>query len=578
MSSVSSPTLRLHPLAPASLSRTGVLVVALLIGTGPGTSPPAGHAQGLESYRLAATWTDAGDPQRVVAAPSGDVYTVVGGGSGVERRSPGGVVLGLTAAAGVEELAVDDAGSLYATRDHRLVAKYAPSGALVWADRIRGYGPIPTPSGERAPYLTGVAWTPGTSEVTVAYDFGALDGGSEFRVRAYVRGGASRAAFSVQGATDTYGDAGAGSQGVYLLNRTRNQVERYTGGAYAGSTPLPEPIERIAIGPDGAVFALARHRWVYKVASNGSLTAVWDALDPTPDMGAESTATDLDVDAAGKVYVVDPTRRQVRVYEPDPDPAAVPPPPPAPPSLDCQIFPDKFAAPTRLRLGERTKVTLRLDGGCPEVSDQADIVLVVDVSGSMEGDKLAAARSAVQTFVGLMDLTQHQVGLVAFETTARVMVGLTTNPGAIVNAAQSLVALGGTDIAAGIDAALGELSGPNRRPRAKPIIVLMTDGKPTAVTGAAVVAASDRARYMRSPAACRGTMTCAVTLYAIGLGGDVDQDMLRIVATTPELYFYAPQPSELEAVYSLIARRIHATELMKFVRIVDQVPGNMTYV
>ncbi|RLC60283.1 MAG: hypothetical protein DRI80_11065, partial [Chloroflexota bacterium] len=41
-----------------------------------------------------------------------------------------------------------------------------------------------------------------------------------------------------------------------------------------------------------------------------------------------------------------------------------------------------------------------------------DVILIIDISSSMNGSKLEAAKSTAKIFVGLMDLTVDQAGLV----------------------------------------------------------------------------------------------------------------------------------------------------------------------
>ena len=47
-----------------------------------------------------------------------------------------------------------------------------------------------------------------------------------------------------------------------------------------------------------------------------------------------------------------------------------------------------------------------------------------------------------------------------------------------------------------------------------------------------------------------------VTVYTIGLGPDADPNLLRILATSPGYYFFAPGTAELTAVYRQVAAKI----------------------
>jgi uncharacterized protein YegL len=217
-------------------------------------------------------------------------------------------------------------------------------------------------------------------------------------------------------------------------------------------------------------------------------------------------------------------------------------------------------------------VTLQLGGSCPSLAEQADILLVVDRSNSMNDSdisgrpKIVAAKEAVLTFLDLMDLQRDQVGLATLQSTARLDVQLTQDKTAVAVAIAGIQATGGTDIAAGIDVAVAELSSPRHRAKAKPIIILLTDGNPFNSTRLTTVEAADRARHM------------GITIYSIGLGTDVDPNLLRVVARTGQYYFAAPTGAQLRDVYAAIAKRINATVLFKRVSVVEHVPPFMDVV
>lgn len=117
---------------------------------------------------------------------------------------------------------------------------------------------------------------------------------------------------------------------------------------------------------------------------------------------------------------------------------------------------------------------------------RADIVIVVDVSGSMSDDnKLEEARAGLETFLARI-LPDDRVGLVAFASSATVMVPpapLSENRVALGDAIQSLRAQGKTAIFDGLIAGKAELDklppAADERIRA---IVLLSDGQDTAST------------------------------------------------------------------------------------------------
>lgn len=510
------------------------------------------------AYSLVATWSDVGVASRVVAGADGLIHVM--NPNEVRHTQPDGMLVSQTPVSGARELAIDGGGNLYLALEKAVLRVERGGGNAVWRKEI--FGDFHQLLGERPPYLAALAWNPVADEVTLIYDRWVDDAASvpttylaDFSPEGQQSGG-----HALVNANHSYWDIAYAGDTEYLLNRATGGVERYRAKAPLSAIPLPARAERIAPGPDGSVFFLSGRRYVYQVDANGVLRDVWDATDPSP--GVVSTATDLSVDAGGRVYVADPTLRRVRVYAPKPGQQPIEPPVER---FECQTIPNKTAAPNYLQLGEKTKVTLRLDGDCPALYEKADIMLVVDRSGSMEGEKIVAARQAVQTFVNLMDLGRDQVGLIMFQSDTRLLVGLTQDRDRILRSVAQLTPAGGTNISAAIDLAVTELEGPSRRPEAKPIIVLMTDGVPFNNSRLRTLASGDRARF------------AGITTYAIGLGSDVDPDLLRIVARSNEHYFFAPTAAELEDEYRKIARRIAASVLMKAVTITDYVPNNMAY-
>src|SRR5262249_47318195 len=109
-----------------------------------------------------------------------------------------------------------------------------------------------------------------------------------------------------------------------------------------------------------------------------------------------------------------------------------------------------------------------------------DLTLVVDVSGSMSGDKIEQAKNALRQALGTLG-RDDRFRLISFSNrVTNFHDGYTAaTPEALSDARRwvdGLVADGGTNIAGALDAALGGTSVAEER---VPIVVFMTDGIPS---------------------------------------------------------------------------------------------------
>lgn len=106
---------------------------------------------------------------------------------------------------------------------------------------------------------------------------------------------------------------------------------------------------------------------------------------------------------------------------------------------------------------------------------ERDIVLVLDVSGSMAGDPLEETKKAATKFIGSMIKEDALAGVVTYSDTAKMNSDFSDNENLLENAVNVISANGGTNIEAGLQRAHGMLS---RSGAKKKIIVLMSDGEP----------------------------------------------------------------------------------------------------
>ncbi len=351
----------------------------------------------------------------------------------------------------------------------------------------------------------------------------------------------------------TISDIALAGNRVYLADPSAGQVDiRNLDGSRADVLPVPAGPVRVAVA-GSAVYVLGRDERVWKYGLDKQLRAVW----ATPSDG---TANDLAADVNGRAYVADAKNDHILVFEPGGTP---PTDVPVPPSTKCNITTDKRAAPARVEVGEPVTVQLLIRGACPLGDGRLDVVLVIDQSGSMMGTAMPAAQAAALSFLNELRPGAAQVSVVGFATTAEVLQPLTADLRQIVRAVSRLTPQGQTNYIDALDRAREQYLGPAARPGVPRVVVMMTDGKPTNRLGV------DKA--------AQDLKDTGATLYTIGFGSTIDADLLRSMATAPDLYFDAPTEAELGDVYREIARRITGVRLLQQATVTDRLPADMRY-
>ncbi len=355
-------------------------------------------------------------------------------------------------------------------------------------------------------------------------------------------------------------DIAAGAGQILLADRETGALRLVAeDGSARASWAAPGRVMRLASSGDGAAwFALTDDGWIWKYDAQGQLRAAWDG-------SPEGSPIDLDVSPDGRVLVADGRVGRILVYGPDTDGRSAEPPKPG---QRCDLYPDKRAAPARVPAGEPVEVTLEIAGDCPSEAMTLDVMLVIDQSGSMEGPKMAGARAAAIDFVTELDFGQVQAGVVLFASQIDLARELGGDPQELVRAIARADAGGGTNIADALEEAREELLGPRGRAGAAKALVLLTDGKPEG--------GFDPVERAREEA--RTTRDAGIALYSIGLGGDIDRDLMREMAGEADRYFEAPGAAELSRIYRRIARRLVTGTLLESITIIDEVPSNMVYV
>jgi Mg-chelatase subunit ChlD/sugar lactone lactonase YvrE len=275
---------------------------------------------------------------------------------------------------------------------------------------------------------------------------------------------------------------------------------------------------------------------------DGNLVSRWL---PRGRDGSLLAPSDVAIGAQGEIYIADARQRRIFMFAPGAGVPATPEPEPAatatPSELSCIVRGDKVAAPSSVVLGQTAGVTLTLAASCPSSSRLigADIVLVIDRSGSMEGAKMVAARRSARSFAELLDVRYHRIGLASFSSDASVDVPLTDDIPAVIDGLEMLSPGGGTNMAAALERARANLRDFGRE-EALPVIVMLSDGR------------NNDGMPDPRPVA-QEVRNWGAQIYTIGLGGDVDEDLLREIAGGGG-YFFAPTPSELFPIYGDILR------------------------
>lgn len=199
--------------------------------------------------------------------------------------------------------------------------------------------------------------------------------------------------------------------------------------------------------------------------------------------------------------------------------------------------------------------------GC---SAPADVMLLIDRSGSMRGKPLADALHAAGVFVDRMTAAD-QVGMVSFagDVSNPIDQGLSLDHSAVQNALHAVTIGKGlqyTNMSAAITAALGEFSSSRARPGIKHAIVVLTDGvanRPLDPKGKDAHYAEDAAAAGAAAAKQAGD-----SMYVIGLGREVNADFLKTkIASDPSMYYAAATSGELDLIYQNIAQAVCKEEL-----------------
>ena len=194
-------------------------------------------------------------------------------------------------------------------------------------------------------------------------------------------------------------------------------------------------------------------------------------------------------------------------------------------------------------LARRFAVDMALRGASKSSDGRpANVYLLLDVSGSMEGGKLSNAKKASESFLGKLDGEQDQVGLIAFSNEVTEIHPLGPADGsAFVSSIHGLESGGATALYDAVIHAIGrlqKLGSPDR----KNIILAMTDGANT--TGD---------HSLEDIGFKMAEAETSVSIFTVGYGFDADRRVLRQIAQWGNGQVYKANQRTVKRLYELLS-------------------------
>lgn len=108
-------------------------------------------------------------------------------------------------------------------------------------------------------------------------------------------------------------------------------------------------------------------------------------------------------------------------------------------------------------------------------SDERDIVLALDVSGSMSGKPIEETQKAAEKFISTILKEDASIGIVTYDSSSMCIADFCMNEKYLINTVHNINAGGGTNMEDGLAKSYAMLQNSNAK---KKIIVLMSDGSP----------------------------------------------------------------------------------------------------
>lgn len=214
---------------------------------------------------------------------------------------------------------------------------------------------------------------------------------------------------------------------------------------------------------------------------------------------------------------------------------------------------NKTAAPSSIDCGGIAKINISLSAAPDILSNPADMVLLLDNSGSMAGNPLVQLKIAANKFIDILYQSTGGIGdelggdsrisIVSFARTAKEETPLTASVTQLKNAIDALESQGGTNHEAAFEKGKALLASGTASQK---IIIMFTDGQST--VGGSSIPVTDSIKASGG------------IIYCIGLSGSTGLDVaaLEAWASRPASSFVsiAPNAEALESLFENLAANI----------------------
>lgn len=169
--------------------------------------------------------------------------------------------------------------------------------------------------------------------------------------------------------------------------------------------------------------------------------------------------------------------------------------------------------------------------------------------------KIEAAKAAAKSFLDNLK-SQDQSGLVSFSDTANLEKGLSNDHAATKTAVDDVITGGATNIGDAIAFATAEFNG-NSNPQATKTIILLTDGKANRPNGSGSGENPADVAYALEKATEAGDLGYRIFTIGLGEDGEINEDMLQDIADlTGATYHHAQNGDGLDEIYQQISTEI----------------------